>query len=280
MKGYLPSAAVVKGEGIYLSCGILGATVMPHSLFLGSGLVLPRLREFEVAAGYDPDPLEPTDEQRKYRPAVSTIKSCLKYAVVELASSLLTFALFVNSAILVVAGANLYGNTEAQDANLFGIHGLLARDVAPAAGVLFAISLLLSGASAGIVCTMAGQMVSEGMLNWKTRPWLRRLITRIISIVPSVAIAASIGEQGINQALVGSQIVLCAILPFVTGPLIYFTCRNRFMTVPTGGPGGEETEGDGVKMRNHWITAVVAVLIWGLICIMVLTLFSKGTQYL
>lgn len=153
-RGYLPSADIVRGNGIYLSCSILGATVMPHSIFLGSGVVQSRLRQFDIDAGVvqaASSPDDSNDLDKKYQPSISAIRSCLHYSVVELASSLFTFALFVNSAILIVAGAWLYENAEATEADLFGIHSLLSSTIAPVAGTLFALALLLSGTSAGIV---------------------------------------------------------------------------------------------------------------------------------
>ncbi|KFY31878.1 hypothetical protein V493_00717, partial [Pseudogymnoascus sp. VKM F-4281 (FW-2241)] len=157
------------------------------------------------------------------------IRSSLKYSIVELTISLLTFALFVNSAILILAGASLPGS--AAEASLFDIHALLASTIAPAAGTVFALALLFSGISAGIVCTIAGQMVSEGALRWTAAPWLRRLITRSISITPSIIIAAAVGKDGLTAALNGSQVALSVALPFVSAPIIYFTCRSRYMTV-------------------------------------------------
>ncbi|KAF7507748.1 hypothetical protein GJ744_010177 [Endocarpon pusillum] len=274
-RGYLPSAEVVRGNGVYLSCGILGATVMPHSIFLGSGVVQSRLRQFDVSAGTVDAPTSADDSKsldEKYRPSIAAIKSCLHYSVVELAFSLFTFALFINSAILITAGAWLYNNSEAAEADLFGIHNLLSTTIAPIAGTLFALALLLSGTSAGIVCTIAGQMVSEGMLNWSVRPWLRRLLTRSISIVPSVIVAGAVGRQGLNDALTASQVALSVILPFVTAPLIYFTCRSHIMTVitaPSDNDAGEaETESAGVNMRNGWIVTIFAMLIWLVLVVM------------
>jgi len=264
-KGYLPSSAIVEGNGIYLSCGIIGATVMPHSIFLGSGVVQPRLKQFDQQNGHIPLAEDSDDEEEKYVPSIYAIKACLKYSVVELATSLFTFALFINSAILIVSGASLYPKTEATDADLFGIYDLLNENLSKVAGTLFAIALLLSGTSAGIVCTMAGQMVSEGMLHWSLKPWLRRLITRAISIVPSIIIAASIGRDGLNQALTASQVCLSVILPFVTAPLIWFTCRSHIMTVRT--VQGEQ-RGQDVNMRNNWLTAVLAATIWLVLVVM------------
>ncbi|KAM0716715.1 hypothetical protein Q7P37_008160 [Cladosporium fusiforme] len=266
-RGYLPSQAIVQGQGLYQACGILGATVMPHSLYLGSGLIQARLKDFDRINNNFVQPAESEDgeEEVKYRPSISAIRSCLSYSIAEQAISLFTFALFVNSAILIVAGAALYGVSGADDADLFGIHDLLSRTLAPAAGTIYALALLLSGISAGIVCTIAGQMVSEGQLSLKMKPWVRRLFTRSISVTPSIIIAGAVGREGLNAALNGSQVALSVILPFVTAPLIYLTCRNKYMTVATReGEGGEE----GIKMRNNWLTGTIAVLLWLLICVM------------
>ncbi|KAI7340727.1 hypothetical protein KC315_g550 [Hortaea werneckii] len=220
----------------------------------------------------------------------------MSYSIAELAISLFTFALFVNSSILIVAGASLSTVSGASDATLFGIYHLLAHSLAPAAGTVFALALLLSGISAGIVCTIAGQMVSEGQLSLRMRPWQRRLLTRSISVIPSIIVAAASGREGINKALNGSQFALSVILPFVSAPLIWFTSRAKFMSVRTGvnpevvgaqgqdqgGRGGGESHGGGelgvvegggsgdgtVQMKNHWVTVGFALVIWLLICIM------------
>ncbi|ESZ99396.1 hypothetical protein SBOR_0158 [Sclerotinia borealis F-4128] len=295
-KGYLPSKAIVESKGIYQACGILGATVMPHSLYLGSGIVQPRLLDYDkknniIKQDFDLGTKEP------YYPSLPAIKFCLKYSYAELGICLFTFALFVNSAILIVAGAALYQNPAAPDADLFGIYDLLVSSISKGAGTIFALALLLSGTSAGIVCTIAGQMVSEGALNWTIRPWLRRLLTRSISITPSIIIAGAVGREGLSATLNASQVALSIALPFISAPLIYFTCRNRYMTVGcqgrnTFGNDGENTRGNGdgnpeiesdfdhegdeglsgdangmdrgagTKMRNHWITAAVAGFIW------------------
>ncbi|PCH07211.1 Natural resistance-associated macrophage protein [Penicillium occitanis (nom. inval.)] len=271
-RGYLPSPAVVQGQGLYQSCGILGATVMPHSLFLGSGVVQSRLKEFDVATGYVDSTvgLGSDGGDVKYRPTIHAIRGCMKYSIIELILTLFTFALFVNSSILIVAGASLSDVANSSDADIFGIYSLLSQSIAPAAGLIFALALLLSGISAGIICTMAGQMVSEGMLNWSIRPWLRRLITRSVSIVPSIIIAGAVGRDGLNQTLNASQVVLSVILPFVSAPLIYFTCFNRYMTVRTEQHNEHtgETWLEQVPMRNHLVVSVVAVLVWLLLTVM------------
>ena len=288
--GYIPSSALVQGQGLYQACGILGATVMPHSLYLGSGLVQDRLRDFDrqhdllspeqqLQEDSDADSLK--DEL--YRPSLQAITSCRGYSIAECAISLFTFALFVNSAILIVAGASLYDVAGAQNASLFGVYDLLSRSLAPAAGKVFAVALLLSGTSAGIVCTIAGQMVSEGQLRLKMKPWKRRLLTRSVSIIPSIIVAGALGGPGVDKALVGSQVALSVILPFVSAPLVWFTMRGKYMTVTSeqvrmGQPqhAGENEDGneDGeagprsVNMRIHPVTAFFAVVIWGVIVIM------------
>jgi metal iron transporter len=256
---------------VYQSCGILGATVMPHSLFLGSGIVQPRLKHFDVLQGYVDSATAFQDDGKDpdYRPSIYAIRNCLKYSIIELTLALFTFAVFVNSAILIVAGAALFGTDGADGADLFGVHKLLSQSISPAAGTIFALALLLSGLSAGIICTIAGQMVSEGMIRWTLKPWLRRFITRAISIIPSIIIAGAVGEAGLNTALTASQVVLSVILPFATAPLIYFTCRNRYMTVQTvirdgdgDGEGDATATIDVVKMRNSWPVTVLALMIW------------------
>jgi metal iron transporter len=295
---------------LYQACGILGATVMPHSLYLGSGIVQPRLREYDEKHGLINPPSSDSESSEKepYFPSLSAINFCLKYSIAELAIALFTFALFVNSAILITAGASL-NNTAAADADLFGIYDLLSSSLAPAAGTVFALALLLSGISAGIVCTIAGQMVSEGALNWTLSPWLRRLITRSISITPSIIIAGAVGRPGLSAALNGSQVALSVVLPFVSAPLIYFTCRNKYMTVRphrrsqagsrarttvvgravglpvdfedeeiydgASGSGNSET-----KMRNHWVIAAIGVLIWLIITVLnIANLVLLGTGH-
>ncbi|KAF2104053.1 transporter protein smf2 [Rhizodiscina lignyota] len=289
-KGYLPSSALIQKKGLYQACGILGATVMPHSLFLGSGLVQSRLRDFDVREGIVPatDEVDEKDTRSmpNHQPSLAAIRACLPYSIAELALSLFSFALFVNSAILIVAGAALYGTPGADDADIFGIYNLLSSSIGKAAGIIFALALLLSGTSAGIVCTMAGQMVSEGQLNWKMQPWMRRLITRTISIIPSIIIAGAVGREGLSTALVASQVILSCLLPIVSAPLIYFTCRAKYMTVGEERVGpGERSElrplgnvaaaaedntsvMQGVSLKNSWITTTAAGIIWAIITLM------------
>ncbi|KAK0709586.1 natural resistance-associated macrophage protein-domain-containing protein [Lasiosphaeria miniovina] len=314
-RGYLPSGSIVEKTALYQACGILGATVMPHSLYLGSGIVQPRLYDFDSKAGLLPP--TPTSDSRKaggddkkmYMPSLEAIRFCLKYSMAELVICLFTFALFVNSAILIVAGASLYREpgAAALGPDLFGIHRLLSSSIAPAAGTVFALALLFSGLSAGIVCTLAGQMVSEGAINWRLRPWVRRLVTRSISIAPSIVIAGVIGRDGLDAALNGSQVALSIVLPFVTAPLIYFTSAHKHMTVTPGmarygapraaaaaaAAGNEEAAEGGVRdeegspppeglvtMANSWPVVGLGVFVWLVITVMNLAnlvLLGRGT---
>lgn len=250
---------------------------MPHSLYLGSALNQPRLLHYDIKHGnYHVPDEDDSVAHDKYRPSLQAIKSCMTTSIVELGVSLFTFALFINSAILIVCGASLYSVDGATDADLFGIYDLLREQLSHAAATVFAVALLLSGCSAGIVCTMAGQMISEGQLNWKLKPWLTRLITRSISIVPAILVAGTIGKDGLSAALVGSQVALSVILPFVSAPLIFYTSRNKYMTVVTSASNirigdvddGQEGTHSVVKMRNHWGTTAFGFLVWLLIVVM------------
>jgi metal iron transporter len=246
---------------------------MPHSLFLGSGMVQSRLRKFDEDAGRD---LTQVDNG-VYRPTLDAINSCMKYSIAELAVQLFTFALFVNSAILIVAGAALFHNPEAGDADLFTIHKLLSATIGPAAGVIFALALLMSGLSAGIVCTVASQISTEGFMQWKIKPWQMRLITRVLSLIPSIAIAAKGGKPALGVALTGSQVILSILLPFISAPLVYITCRKKFMTVSAdrsakGKAPVDESESmdsdKGVDMSNGMFMTIASGLLWVVIAVM------------
>ncbi|KAK9470255.1 natural resistance-associated macrophage protein-domain-containing protein [Dipodascopsis tothii] len=290
-RGFVPSHEIFTSQGLYYSCGILGATVMPHSLFLGSGLVQARLREFDEAHGFyiRNDSLDDI----KYRPSVQAIKHALSYSMVELCLSLFTFALFVNCSILIVSGAALSGTPAAADADLFSIHDMLASTLSKAAGTIFALALLFSGQSAGIVCTLAGQMVSEGFLHWTFKPWIRRLITRSIAVLPCIAVAGAMGRTGIADVLNWSQVLLSILLPIVSAPLIYFTSFKKYMSVPVltepdtpEEPGSFESDDrrdmEYVDMSNGPIATVTGVIIWCFIAglnMYLIVLMAEGKDY-
>ncbi|GMM33877.1 divalent metal ion transporter [Saccharomycopsis crataegensis] len=236
-RGFVPSKETFQNNGMYTATSILGATVMPHSLILGSSLVKPRLREYDEDNGYISEDWFKTKEAAEefftydYKPTLKAVKFSLKASIIELSITLFTVALFVNCSILIIAGASLYGTPEAADADLYVIYDLLSSYLAPAAGKLFMIALLLSGLMAGIVCTMSGQIVSEGHLNWTIKPWKRRIVTRSVAILPSLVISLTIGKSGLSQALNASQVCLSILLPFISAPLIYFTCKKSVMKV-------------------------------------------------
>ncbi|KAF2663300.1 natural resistance-associated macrophage protein [Microthyrium microscopicum] len=277
--GYLPSKALVEGRGLYLACGILGATVMPHSLFLGSGMVQPRLQKFDEDAGLD---VTQTDNG-VYRPTLNAIDSCMKYSIAELTVQLFTFALFVNSAILIVAGASLFGNPAA-DTDLFGIFDLLNKTIAPAAGIVFALALLMSGISAGIVCTVASQISTEGFMQWKISPWVMRLITRILALIPAIAIAAKGGKDALGDALTGSQVILSILLPVISAPLVYITCRQKYMTVSADRIDEKSKNSvsvtarmineQGVDMSNGLLMTISSVGLWLVVAVMNIALLA------
>ncbi|SSD61991.1 related to Manganese transporter SMF1 [Saccharomycodes ludwigii] len=292
LRGYVPSRQMFENNGIIQAVGILGATVMPHSLFLGSALVQPRLLEYDVRKGnYSVEPDEEkegevgstsgTDDETKkskssesikdakylsYRPTKAAIKYCLRYSIIELVLTLFTFALFVNSAILILSGSTLYNSSSAAEADLYSIYDLLCSTISPATGKIFMVALLFSGQSSGIVCTMAGQIVSEGHLNWKMKPWKRRIVTRSIAIIPCLVITLCIGRSALNEALNASQVILSILLPFLTAPLIFFTSKKSIMRVKissgTKDSSGEEGKEEYWNMANNWITTIIGFAIW------------------
>lgn len=299
--GFLPSKAVFEGDGLYLSLAILGATVMPHSLYLGSGVVQPRLREYDIKNGhYLPGVDDMDNNHHNYRPSYEAISETLHYTITELLVSLFTVALFVNCAILIVSGATLYGSTQnAEEADLFSICNLLCSTLSKGAGTVFVLALLFSGQSAGIVCTLSGQMVSEGFLNWTVSPALRRSATRAVAITPCLILVLVAGRSGLSGALNASQVVLSLLLPFVSAPLLYFTSSKKIMRVQLNrskvpsrttdkqyvgdrgeedetieleemGMGGSSTQERGLvspvpeyeDMSNGIIVTVLAVIVW------------------
>ncbi|KAL0573855.1 Manganese transporter smf1 [Marasmius crinis-equi] len=264
-EGFLPSKHIFPGGALYTSVGILGATIMPHSLFLGSALAtqdrvqadgavphtplsiaslypsnwfsFPRLREsLSQALQKPPRKLSGTfakrHSERVNRP-LEFVKAHLYHGIVDVALSLLGFAVVINSSILIISSAVFFTgdfDTENSDpAGLFDAYDLIQSTVGQGAATLFAVALLAAGQSASIVATVAGQAVSEGFLEWRTSPILRRLITRLISLVPSVTVAVVMGRSGIDVLLIASQVVLAVVLPFVTLPLLWLTSKKEVM---------------------------------------------------
>ncbi|KAH3899018.1 probable Manganese transporter SMF2 [Saccharomycodes ludwigii] len=283
LSGFLPSREVIEGDGLYLSLAILGATLMPHSLYLGSGVVQPRLRDYDIKNGnYKPKDIDMENNHDKYKPSLEAINSMYHYTVAELLVSLFTVALFVNCSILIVAGATLSPDINGiADADLFTIYDILCSTLSKGAGVIFVLALLFSGQSAGVVCTLSGQIVSEGFLNWTISPTLRRAVTRAVAILPCLILVFVAGRTGLSGALNASQVVLSLLLPFVSAPLLYFTSNKKIMSVrksssPSSyeleslngssendnGSSNNELEVEYEDMSNGVCTTILAILSW------------------
>lgn len=217
----------------------------------------------------------------------------MSYTIAELCIILFIVSIFVNSAILIVAGAAF--TPEDQDADLPSMYALFNDSVGKGTGTIFALSLLFSGISAGIVATMAGQMICEGAMNWRMSPFLRRLLTRTVSIIPAIIIAGAEGQVGLAAALNGCNVVLSVALIFLTFPLIWFTSKSKYMTVriddtaePVGVVDGimtyateravwSSTEGEmegTVSLANNWATTVVGWFIWFVVAAMNVALLT------
>jgi manganese transport protein len=205
--GFLPRFEIIRHtEMLYVAIGILGATVMPHNLYLHSSIV----------------------QTRKYERTVPGKAEAIRFATIDSTVALM-FALFINGAILVVSAATFHGQgqnvAEIQDA-----YKLLSPMLGvPVASTLFALALLASGQNSTLTGTLAGQIVMEGFLRIRLRPWLRRLITRLIAIVPAVFVTAVYGEHGTASLLVFSQVILSLQLPFAVVPLVAFTSNRLKM---------------------------------------------------
>ncbi len=207
-RGFLPSANIIRDpDMLYIAIGILGATVMPHNLYLHSSVVQTRTYE-ETSAGR---------------------REAVRYAFID-STIALSLALFINAAILVVAAASFYRTGNTQVAEIQDAYRLLSPLLGvPVASVVFALALLASGQSSTLTGTLAGQIVMEGFLHLRIRPWLRRLITRGIAIVPAAITAILYGESGTARLLILSQVILSLQLSFAVFPLVAFTSDREKM---------------------------------------------------
>ena len=208
MGNLLPKPEIVfNPEMLYIAIGILGATVMPHNLYLHSSIV--QTRAFEK-----------TDKGRSM---------AIKYATIDSTAALLC-AFFINAAILIVSAATFHGTQYENVADINDAYKLLTPVLGvPFASLLFALALLASGQNSTLTGTLAGQIVMEGFLNIRLRPWMRRVITRLIAIVPAVVVAIMYGAKGVGQLLILSQVVLSLQLSFAVIPLVWFTSDRRKM---------------------------------------------------
>jgi manganese transport protein len=204
----IPSPAIVRNpDMLYIAVGILGATVMPHNLYLHSSII----------------------QTRKYGDSLESRRQAVRFATIDSTIALMS-ALFLNGAILVTAAATFHGTGHQDVADISDAYLLLAPLLGTGlASTLFAVALLFSGQNATLTGTLAGQIVMEGFLNIRLRPWLRRLITRLIAIIPALVTVALYGERGTGALLVLSQVVLSLQLPFAVFPLVMFTGDRRKM---------------------------------------------------
>ncbi len=231
LTGFIPTPQIITNpEMLYIAIGILGATVMPHNLYLHSSIAQTRA-------------YERTNEGKR---------EAIKFATIDSTVALM-FALFINAAILIVAAATFYKTGNTQVAEIGDAYKLLSPLLGiSGASTLFAVALLASGQNSTLTGTLAGQIVMEGFLNIRLRPWLRRLITRSIAIVPAVLVAFFYGESGTARLLVLSQVVLSMQLSFAVFPLVMFTSDRLKM--------GEFVNPLWKKILGYTIAVVIAAL--------------------
>jgi manganese transport protein len=223
---------------LYVAIGIIGATVMPHNLYLHSALV----------------------QSRKLQKDEASIRSALRFNTIDSVVAL-TVAFFVNAAILVLAATVFYGKESVTIPDGQVIHFGAQSDwirvafltLAPllgtaAASILFAVALLASGQSSTITGTLAGQVVMEGFMHWRIQPWVRRLITRLLAILPAVLIIGIRGDSSVTDLLTLSQVVLALQLPFAMFPLLHFTSSRKRMGFWRNGP---------VLLAAGWASAIL-----------------------
>ncbi|RPJ63108.1 MAG: divalent metal cation transporter, partial [Acidobacteria bacterium] len=233
-RGLIPPAGLVSDPAmLYLAVGILGATVMPHNLYLHSSIV----------------------QTRKYGDTHEARREAASFAVID-STVALSSALFINGAILVVSAATFHGSGYGHIADISDAYKLLAPLLGTSlASTLFAMALLFSGQNATLTGTLAGQIVMEGFLNLRLRPWLRRLVTRLVAIIPALVTVVLFGERATGELLILSQVVLSLQLPFAIFPLVMFAGDRRIM--------GGMAAGRLVKAIAWPVATVIALLnIW------------------
>jgi manganese transport protein len=233
LRGFIPSAQIVSDPSmLYIAVGILGATVMPHNLYLHSSIV----------------------QTRQYEETPAGKREAVHFAFID-STIALTFALFINAAILIIAAATFHTSGHTEVAEIQDAFKLLTPLLGGGASVVFALALLASGQNSTLTGTLAGQIVMEGFLNIRLRPWLRRLITRAVAIVPAIIVAIMFGESGTAKLLVFSQVILSMQLSFAVFPLVSFTSDKLKM--------GELVNPTWLKVLAYAVAFVIAALnIW------------------
>jgi len=229
--GFVPTSQIITHPGmLYVAIGIIGATVMPHNLYLHSSIV----------------------QTRKYEQNASGKREAIKFATIDSTMALM-FALFINAAILVLAAAAFHWSGHRDVAAIQDAYQLLPGVLGvTGASILFALALLASGQNSTLTGTLAGQIVMEGFVHIRLRPWLRRLITRSLAIIPAVFVIGLYGESKTTQLLVASQVVLSMQLGFAVWPLMRFTGEKSKM--------GEFANPLWIKILGWTVTVVIIVL--------------------
>ncbi|HUQ20883.1 MAG TPA: Nramp family divalent metal transporter [Gemmatimonadaceae bacterium] len=242
LRGFIPTTQVVSNPAmLYVAIGILGATVMPHNLYLHSSIV----------------------QTRQYEETAEGKHEAVRFAFID-STIALSFALFINAAILIVAAATFHTSGHSDVAEIQDAYKLLTPLLGAGASTMFALALLASGQNSTLTGTLAGQIVMEGFLNIRIRPWLRRLITRGIAIIPAAIVAVMYGESGTARLLVLSQVILSMQLSFAVFPLVRFTSDKVKM---------------GEFVNRAWLKGLaylVAVVIAGLNLWLLLQIFRGG----
>ncbi len=202
LSGLVPQKEVITNPSmLYIAIGILGATVMPHNLYLHSSIV----------------------QTRNYERTTAGKKEAIKFATIDSTVALL-LAFFINAAILIVAAATFHTTGNRDVADIHDAHKMLAPILGTTlASIFFAVALLASGQNSTLTGTLAGQIVMEGFLNIRLKPWLRRLVTRLIAVIPALIVTIIYGEQGTTDLLLLSQVILSMQLSFAVVPLVMFT---------------------------------------------------------
>jgi manganese transport protein len=234
LKGFVPTTQIVTNPAmLYIAIGILGATVMPHNLYLHSSIA----------------------QTRNYERTPEGKREAIKFSTIDSTVALM-FALFINAAILIVAAAAFHSSGNTEVAEIGDAYQLLSPILGVSgASTLFAVALLASGQNSTLTGTLAGQIVMEGFLNIRVRPWLRRLITRLIAIVPAVIVTFLYGIEGTAQLLIFSQVVLSMQLSFAVFPLVMFTSDKLKM--------GEFVNPLWRKVLSYAVAVVIAALnVW------------------
>jgi manganese transport protein len=210
LAGFIPRSEILRNpEMLYIAIGILGATVMPHNLYLHSSIV----------------------QTRKYLDDDVSKREAIRFATIDSSVALMS-ALFINAAILIMAASVFHTSGHTEVAEIGDAHRLLSPLLGTGlAATLFAVALLASGQNATLTGTLAGQIVMEGFINIRLRPWLRRLVTRLIAIVPAVVVIGVYGDTSTGPMLLLSQVILSLQLPFAVFPLVMFTSDKAKMGV-------------------------------------------------